>query len=242
MLKIGLVSFLANLVLGFCFSEQALAAAGWVTGKFSQAYDFDGDYYANVGDISSEVKTVAFWIQGTASGVVVYLNASSYISATSTTISTTGFTSPTIYVDGVAGSTIDSDWHYVVVTTDTGINATDVRLGSVVADSLDGALDDVKMYNYALSAREVAERYRQDSSSFAQGGTIDGNLYLVNNLCITGDGKISIGSITPTAYLTIKAGTATASTAPIKFTAGTVNTTPELGAMEWDGTDLFITV
>ena len=214
----------------------------WITGKFHQAYDFDGGYYSNVGDISQEVKTVAFWISGTASGAVAYLNASSYISANATTVSTTGFTSPTIYVDGVAGSTIDSEWHYVVVTTDTGIDASDVRLGSVASNSLDGALDDVKMYNYALSAREIAEKYRQDSSSLVQGGTIDGNLYVVNNLCIPGDGKISIGSITPTAYLHLKAGTASANTAPIKLTAGTVNTTPESGTIEFTGTDFYLTI
>jgi hypothetical protein len=42
--------------------------------------------------------------------------------------------------------------------------------------------------------------------------------------------------------VTLNAGTATAGTAPLKFTSGVVNTTPEAGALEWNGTDLFITI
>lgn len=46
-------------------------------------------------------------------------------------------------------------------------------------------------------------------------------------------GNVGIGETTPTAVLHLKAGTATASTAPLKFTAGTLLTTPELGTFEY---------
>ena len=46
-------------------------------------------------------------------------------------------------------------------------------------------------------------------------------------------GNVGIGTIAPTAALHIKAGTATASTAPLKFTSGALNTTPEAGAVEF---------
>jgi membrane protease subunit (stomatin/prohibitin family) len=46
----------------------------------------------------------------------------------------------------------------------------------------------------------------------------------------------------PTARLHIAAGSATAGTAPIKLTAGTVNTSPEDGAFEYDGTNLYFTI
>lgn len=46
---------------------------------------------------------------------------------------------------------------------------------------------------------------------------------------------------TPTAYIHLKAGTATASTAPLKFTSGTNMTTAENGAFEYNGTNLFFT-
>jgi hypothetical protein len=51
-------------------------------------------------------------------------------------------------------------------------------------------------------------------------------------------GNVGIGTTTPTAYLHLKAGTATAGTTPLKFTSGVVNTTAEVGAMEYNGTNL----
>jgi hypothetical protein len=58
-------------------------------------------------------------------------------------------------------------------------------------------------------------------------------------LTITPGGNIGIGQTSPTAVLHLKAGTATASTAPLKFTSGTNLTTAEAGAMEFNGTNLF---
>lgn len=56
------------------------------------------------------------------------------------------------------------------------------------------------------------------------------------------DGNAGFGAtITPTAYVHLGAGTTTASTAPLKFTSGTNNTTAETGAMEYNGTNLFFT-
>lgn len=76
------------------------------------------------------------------------------------------------------------------------------------------------------------------------GGT--GDIALVTGA--TGDvmrlksgGNVGIGTTAPTAVLHLKAGTATASTAPLKFTSGANLTTPEAGAMEYNGTDLFFT-
>jgi hypothetical protein len=46
-------------------------------------------------------------------------------------------------------------------------------------------------------------------------------------------------AVTPTAKIHVAAGSATASTAPLKFTSGTNLTTAEAGAMEYDGENLF---
>lgn len=55
-------------------------------------------------------------------------------------------------------------------------------------------------------------------------------------------GHLGLGTKTPTAILHIKGGTAAANTAPLKLTAGTNLTTPENGAFEFDGTNLYFTV
>ena len=53
--------------------------------------------------------------------------------------------------------------------------------------------------------------------------------------------RVSIGTAAPTAALHLKAGTTTAGTAPLKFTSGTNLTTPEDGAIEYDGSKLTFT-
>lgn len=53
-------------------------------------------------------------------------------------------------------------------------------------------------------------------------------------------GNFGIGISNPSALLHLKAGTASAGTAPIKFTSGTNLTTVENGAMEFDGTNYFV--
>jgi len=65
-----------------------------------------------------------------------------------------------------------------------------------------------------------------------------------SGLQIQTTGNVGIGSgvgTTSTARLHISAGTATASSAPFKLTSGTNLTTPEEGAMEYNGTNLFFT-
>lgn len=47
------------------------------------------------------------------------------------------------------------------------------------------------------------------------------------------------GVTNPTAWLHLAGGSSSASSAPLKFTSGTNLTTPEAGAMEYDGTSLF---
>ncbi len=66
---------------------------------------------------------------------------------------------------------------------------------------------------------------------------VSGNVRMV----INSGGNVGIGTSSPTAKLHLAAGTATASTAPLKLTSGTNLTTPETGAIEYNGTNLFFT-
>jgi hypothetical protein len=75
--------------------------------------------------------------------------------------------------------------------------------------------------------------------SMAPSGTAGDIMTLTQVMVLTTNGRLGIGQTTPTAVLHLKAGTATASTAPLKFTDGTNLTTAEAGAMEFNGTNLF---
>ena len=63
----------------------------------------------------------------------------------------------------------------------------------------------------------------------------------LTRMIIKTDGNVGIGTTGPTAVLHLKAGTATADTAPLKFTSGTSLTVAVAGAMEYNGTSLFFT-
>jgi hypothetical protein len=72
------------------------------------------------------------------------------------------------------------------------------------------------------------------------GGTIYGSATVNTNLNVLGN--TFMGSLTtPTAVLHLDGSTPSAGTAPLKFTTGTVMTTPEPGAVEYDGLRLFYT-
>lgn len=66
--------------------------------------------------------------------------------------------------------------------------------------------------------------------------TPDGSNTLAERMRINNAGRVHIGAaLDPTALLHLDAGTATASTAPLKFTSGTLLTAAEAGAVEYDG-------
>jgi hypothetical protein len=68
-------------------------------------------------------------------------------------------------------------------------------------------------------------------------------LFVQGNSASSPVGNVSInnGTTAPTAKLHLGAGTATASTAPLKFTAGTVTTTPEAGTLEFTNAETGLT-
>lgn len=74
------------------------------------------------------------------------------------------------------------------------------------------------------------------------GGTVtDGyGVYQANTKNNYFAGNIGIG-ITPTSKLTLAAGSATANTAPLKFTSGPIETTPRAGLVEYDGSAYYFT-
>lgn len=90
------------------------------------------------------------------------------------------------------------------------------------------------------TAPALANAYDPLNRAFQIGvGTSDG--VRLNALTVLFNGNAGVGVLVPTGKVHIKAGTATAGTAPLKLTSGTNLTTAEAGAFEFNGTNLFFT-
>ena len=188
---------------------------GWTTGKYGSAFSFNGTGdYVGAGDVYSGVKSVEFWIKAdNTTKKILGLNDTQYIEVSDATLAATGWTSPTIYVDGVEASTIDtSTWHHIVITTDTGINATSTDLGRYSTNYYDGILDEVRFYSRVLSASEVRYHYNRGGPvahwKFDEGNgttTFDGTDN--DNDGTLGDGTCDAGSGTCPAWTAGKYGT-----------------------------------
>lgn len=202
--------------------------------------------------------TGAISLPGATSGTAV-LTASAV--AGTTTITIPAITSTMALLSGT--QTFDGSKTFSSTITTTRIDCTRSSLGTTLTQGLTaynltsatgGAPVQISPYigwqgtAYTGAASQTVVFY-----SYVKGinGTnpVTANLIFGSNINAAGnndrmflsdDGRLGIGQAA-TAVVHIKAGTATASTAPLKFTSGTNLTTAEAGAMEYDGTNLFFT-
>jgi len=211
------IGFIGILVLSFCFAPDALA--DWTTGQYGLAYDFNGvSDFIYAGDIGS-ARSVSFWIKSDSltQKIMTLDGGTHYLEVSAGTLSAQGFDNPVIYVDGVEASTIDTaDWHHIAVVTETTIGADAVLWGKVNISGtnyfFDGIIDELYVYNRALSAEEVRFHYNRGGPvahwTFDEGNgttTYDGTEN--GNDGTLGDGACSPGSGTCPAWTTGKYGT-----------------------------------
>src|SRR3989338_7151503 len=133
-------------------------------GKIGQGVD-STQSYVNPGNVSSSVNSFSFWMKTASSSPTVNLldlNAGQSIKIVAGTVTASGLTSPSIFVDGVSGSTVNAGWHHIAVTTGTAVNASAVNLGlnATTTAPLDGVLDDVRFYNRVINTDEIKRLYR----------------------------------------------------------------------------------
>lgn len=152
---------------------------GWVDGAITnegakpmgEAIDFDGaDDYIDVSDVKTvqDTHSLSFWINpdSTTESILDLDGGTHYVQISSGTIIATGFSSPTIYVNGIVSSTVSTgEWSHVVITTATGFNSDNINIGRQGSNYFDGEIDEVKIYDFALSEDQVEVQYNR---GFAQ--------------------------------------------------------------------------
>lgn len=113
-------------------------------------------------------------------------------------------------------------------TSAVGASATTIVCFNAAAASMTGTA--TNSYGVKIAAQKITGV--TTGYGIGTDGTTDINYFL---------GTVNIGTTSGTARLMLPAGTASASTAPLKFTSGTSLTTPEAGALEYDGGKLWST-
>ncbi len=134
-------------------------------GIAGQAMEFDGiDQYIAVGDTGAIIQSIAFWVNADDLTDRKILNIDGTdqieIDASSNILATSFPGTTTVYIDGVITDNLTSGWHHVVITDTTGVSASAVDIGRVSTAYFDGKLDDIRIYDRALSAEEVDQLYR----------------------------------------------------------------------------------
>jgi len=140
-------------------------------------------------------------------------------------------------------------------TTVASAHAVQILNGGYSFASATGIITNASLLNVLGSAISIANCNITNahgiliSSATAGAGTTNSYGITVNAMTTAANnyaaqflgGNVGMGVSAPTSILHLKAGTATANTAPLQFNSGTVETTARAGVMEYDGTNLFFT-
>jgi len=145
---------------GYNTSATWLTSSAFAGSKNCLVFDGTNDF-VNIGTGPASLKTLEFWINPTTtSEYIIDLDGGThYIWINSGTITSTGFVSPTIYVNGLATTTIiSSEWQHITVTTSTSINASNLTIGKVGSnDEFDGKIDEIRIWEDVRTEQEIRE-------------------------------------------------------------------------------------
>ena len=218
-------------------------------GTLGQALEFDGvDDYLDIGNAGTGIQTIAFWLKtASLTQYVIDLNGSAYVRLNAGTVTATGFTSPTIYIDGVQSTTFpaDNNWHSVIITTGTGISASDMDIGRVEGLGFArGKIDDVRIYTRTLAVND-AWRFHTLGATTHLGMTLTSNLALENGL--TDHWTFDAGTVsTSTVFARVgsKTGVFVAGSAPTYTTEYVYSTTTykTAGSATWTSSSTAVSV
>uniref|UniRef100_A0A6M3XLE5 Lectin/glucanase superfamily protein n=1 Tax=viral metagenome TaxID=1070528 RepID=A0A6M3XLE5_9ZZZZ len=159
----------------------------------------------------NSVKSISFWITlQTTTEDIMQLSSSHSIEASSGTLTATGLTSPTFYVNGVATATITTARSHVTVTTATAFNADAIQIGQ---DDSFGQfkIEDLKMWTNVLITKETLDYTNNDTFTYRNKAVIDLPMTMENHdptnvrtLDVSGNGNHGTFEDTPTKLTTSK--------------------------------------
>jgi len=185
------------------------------------------------------------WMQANVNAIKIYTPAGALYDGTKSIISVVG----ALYVEKFA---VSADGNLTISNHDSG-GVAYVRAQCTHVTGAQDAYFDCCGKIVGAPSTDIKGRFWASSGSLIVVGALTnhpltfGMDYTANPLTaekmrLTVGGNLGIGLTVPTAVLHLKAGTATASTAPLKFSSGISLTTAEAGAMEFTTDDLYFTI
>jgi len=119
---------------------------------------FDGvSAQVSLGDIGEDIKSIVMWVNPTnQTEYLIDLDGSINVNISASTVTATGWTSPTIYTNDEENPTIaEGVWSLVAVVSDTGIDANAVEIGVISTDFMTGSMTQIIGFTKALSQVEI---------------------------------------------------------------------------------------
>jgi len=150
----------------------------------------------------------------------------------------------TFLATAASAFTLTQLYHYLATQGTIGAGSTVTsQFGFNSGGTLIGATNNYAFFaadTAAVTAGKQAFGFYSGVNTASGGGTAFG-VYSAGTADNVFRGNVYFGNtgVTPAAKIHVAAGTATANTAPLKFTAGTNLTTAEAGTMEYDGENLY---
>ena len=117
--------------------------------------------------------------------------------------------------------------------------AADGEVGSFIAKTHDGNnIQEIGGFRFYMDGMASPGN---TPSRFVINTTPQGSVLQQERLIVRSTGNTGLSEANPTATLHIRPGTTAAQSAPIKLNQGSIMTTPEAGALEYNGTNLYFT-
>ena len=142
--------------------HHALTAFNTVTKRGIRGIDLDfngTDAYVACGNVHPLVQSIELYFKPDSVSVteeVIDLNGTVYITITNGDVAAQGLgASYEIYIDGISNNNPinTTSYHYIVVCTDTKIDATAVDIGRLSGSTyFDGRIESVRLYSYRIDS------------------------------------------------------------------------------------------
>ena len=147
-------------VMAQSFDEKGSEAGGYAL-KFN--FEDDGNY-VTLDNVYNGIKTISFWLQVDNIGAlrtdyIFDFDGAKYIKISNSTLSS-NVTAPTYYINADSDVTTIgaiNTWYHVVITTNSGINVSALKIGKLEGDvnGLSGIIDEVQFWSTVKDPKQI---------------------------------------------------------------------------------------